>query len=274
MYPPNKLVVTPDDATDTMIIGKPGVAVGSRTRPAVVTRLSDSVPVPILPKFDGRFTIYILLGDLEPQRLEQLKSIDEYIRSSHGSIFGRYGKDFVHKVIPQAKRMPALRIPRTNIPSCENKANEAEATFPEGRVLYSYDYDDIPQITAAHIAPPHALFRVSVAVTNPVASSTIQDELMPILYPRANAPASAKQSHILQPAHVYCDDIPIISPYRQTAPEAGLVFEHPLHIKWGVDVKVGAIVIARPDAHVGMKTIGINVDAWRKVEAYFDSVFV
>ena len=266
-------VVTPNGATDTMVIGKPGVAVGSRTRPAIVTRLSDSVPVPILPKFDGRFTIYILLGNLEePQRLEQLKSIDEYIRSSHGSIFGRYGKDIVVEAKSHAKRMPALRIPRTS--KSEHKTTEEEAAFPEGRVLYTYNYDDIPQITAPHIAPAHALFRVSVAVTNPVASSTIQDELMPILYPRANAPVSTKQSHILQPAHVYCDDVPILSPYRQTAPEAGLVFEHPLHMKWGVDVKAGAIVIARPDAHVGMKTIGVDVDAWRKVEAYFDGMFV
>ena len=258
-----------------MTIGQPGVAVGSRTRPAIVTRLSDSVPVPILPQFDGRFTIYILLGNLEePQRLEQLKNIDDYVHSSHGSIFKKYGKDIVVEDKPIAKRTPALRIPRTSIPSCKNTINGAEEPFPEGRVLYSYDYDDIPQITAAYIAPPHSLFRVSVAVTNPVSSSTVQSELMPILYPRAGTPAADKQSRILQPAHVFCDDIPIISPYRQTAPEAGLVFDHPLHTKWGVDVKVGAVIIARPDGHVGLKTSGVDVEAWKKVEAYFAGVLV
>jgi phenol 2-monooxygenase (NADPH) len=269
------LVVTSNGGTDAMTIGQPGVAVGSRTRPAVVIRLSDSVPVPILPQFDGRFTIYILLGNLEePQRLEQLKNIDEYIRSSNGSIFGRYGDDIVVEDKPKAKRTPALRIPRTSIPTSKDKAIETEEPFPEGRILYSYNYDDIPQITAALLAPPHSLFRVSVAVTNPIASNEVQDDLMSILYPRTSAPDSAKHSRILQPAHVYCDDIPIVSPYRQTAPEAGLVFEHPLHSKWGVDAKVGAVVVARPDGHVGLKTVGADVDAWKKVEAYFDGILL
>ncbi|KAF8813039.1 hypothetical protein BYT27DRAFT_7158778 [Phlegmacium glaucopus] len=279
VYSPNMLVVTPDGNPDSMVIGQPGVAIGSRTRPAVVTRLSDSVPVPILPQFDGCFTIYILTGDLEElHRLDQLKSIDEYVRSKEdGSIFGRYGKDILVEDKPKAKRMPALRIPRTSIPSClKDKAAEAEegANFPEGRVLYSYDYDDIPQITAEHLARPHSLFRISVAVTNPISSLTIQDTLMPLLYPLASAPAASKNSRVLQPAHVYCDDVPVVSPYRQTAPEKGLVFEHPLHAKWGVDVKVGAVVVARPDGHVGLKVPGVGVEQWMSVERYFEGMLV
>jgi len=273
------VTVTPNNNTDTMTIGQPGVAVGSRTRPAVVTRLSDSVPVSILPQFDGRFTVYILLGDVEtvPEQVEQLKSIDEYVRSSSvGSIFGKYGKDIIVEDKPKARRMPALRIPDTSAAFCHNKdILDNSPTFPEGRVLYSYDYDDIPQITGAHLAPAHSLFRVSVAVTNPISSSTIQDTLLPLLYPSASAAAAAPvKTRILQPAHVFCDDIPVISPYRHTAPEAGLVFEHPLHQKWGVDIKVGAIIIARPDGHVGLKTKGVGVDAWKEVELYFDGILV
>ncbi|KAF8810821.1 hypothetical protein BYT27DRAFT_7185492 [Phlegmacium glaucopus] len=276
VYSPNMLVVTPDGNPDSMVIGQPGVAIGSRTRPAVVTRLSDSVPVPILPQFDGRFTIYILTGDLEkPQRLDQLKSIDEYVHSREdGSIFGRYGKDIIVEDKPKAKRMPALRIPQTSIPSSLLYKAEEGANFPEGRVLYSYDYDDIPQITAEYLARPHSLFRISVAVTNPISSPTIQDTLMPLLYPLASAPAASKNSHVLQPAHVFCDDVPVVSPYRQTAPEKGLVFEHPLHAKWGVDVKVGAVVVARPDGHVGLKVPGVGVEQWMSVERYFEGMLV
>ncbi|KAF9567998.1 hypothetical protein CPC08DRAFT_702816, partial [Agrocybe pediades] len=276
VYSPSTITVTPDNKLDSMTIGQPGVAIGSRTRPAVVTRISDSVPVPILPQFDGRFTIYILLGDLnaDPERLEQLRSIDEYVKSSSiGSIFGKYGKDINVEEKPKARRMPALRIPDTSAAFCTANGAQAQdsSPFPEGRVLYSYDYHDIPQITAAHIAPPHSLFRVSVAVTNTISESTIQDTLMPLLYPSsASSAATPVKSRILQPANVYCDDIPVVSPYRHTAPEAGLVFEHPLHQKWGVDAKVGAVVVARPDGHVGLKTRGVGVDAWKEVEAYFD----
>lgn len=269
------IVSTPDGTPDCTIIGQPGVAVGARTRPAVVTRLSDSVPVPVLPQFDGRFTIYFLLGDLEePQRLEQLKDIDKYIRSSNGSIFEKFGDDIIVEDKPKAKRTPALRIPRTSIPSSKDKATEEEEPFPEGRIIYSYEYDDIPQITAEVLAPPHSLFRVTVAVTNHNSSSTVQNDLMSILYPRTNAPASTKHSRILQPAHAFSDDIPIVSPYRQSAPDAGHIFEHPLHSKWGVDARVGAVIVARPDGHVGLKTVGVNVDAWKQVETYFDGILL
>ncbi|KAE9391857.1 hypothetical protein BT96DRAFT_959459 [Gymnopus androsaceus JB14] len=285
VYAPNMLTSSQISDTPKMVIGKPGVAIGSRTRPAVVTRLSDSVPVPILPQFDGRFTIYVLIGDCASKgQLEKLKAVDEYVRSSDGSIFGRYGSNVVVEDKSVAKRMPLLRIPRyttSESESCQSlsSSSKAESAFPQGRKLYSYNYDDIPQITAAYHAPLHSLFRVNIIVSNPVGESAVQDELLPMLYPQKGTTTPATRSHILKPANVYCDDIPVVSPYRQTAPESGLVFEHPMHMKWGVDVgvegaaaAVGAIIVARPDGHVGVRTAGFGVEAWKEVEAYFGGI--
>ncbi|KAG6884832.1 hypothetical protein C0993_007953 [Termitomyces sp. T159_Od127] len=136
-------------------VGKPDVIPGARTRPAVVTRLSDLVPVPIVSRFDGRFTLYFLVGDLSKNNgLEQLVNLDAFLRRP-GSMFSR-------------------------------------------------------------------------------------------------------------------DDIPLVSPYRQTAPEAGAIFEHPMHSKWGVDPNVGSIVVVRPDGHIALKTIGFGVEEYQEVEAYFE----
>ncbi|EPQ54395.1 hypothetical protein GLOTRDRAFT_76869 [Gloeophyllum trabeum ATCC 11539] len=220
VYDPSLITTTQSGETDSMTIGKPGVAVGSRTRPAVVHRLSDSVPVPVLSPFDGRFTVYILAGDLsQPGALDRLKEIDAYIRSSQGSVFAKYGSDIDVHAKEVRKRMPKLQVPTAH----ESKSAGAEA-FPPGRVLYHYDYDD-----------------------------------------------DKKHSRIFDPAHFFTDDIPVVNPYRETAPEAGLVFEHPMHKKWGVDEKSGAIIVARPDAHVALKTEGFGKDAWAQVEKYFDA---
>ncbi|TFK36294.1 FAD binding domain-containing protein [Crucibulum laeve] len=267
VYSPNVVTVTKDGKPDSMTIGQPGVAVGSRTRPAQVTRLSDSVPVPILPPFDGRFTIYFLVGDLSSsEAFGRLQEVDTYIRKSNGSIFSRFGKDIDVHAKPIAERMPHLRIPLT---STSNEARP-DASFAPGRSLYTYEYDEIPQIMADVQAAPHSLFRVSSITTSGIDSPAVQEKLLEVLNPRYSSPEEAKHSRIFHPAHFYCDDLPIVSPYRQTAPEAGLVFEHPLHTKWGVDVSQGSIIIARPDAHVALKTTGFGVEAWKEVEAYFE----
>ncbi|KDQ51273.1 hypothetical protein JAAARDRAFT_185320 [Jaapia argillacea MUCL 33604] len=292
VYEPSALTVTPTGKTDLMAIGHPGVAIGSRTRPAVVTRLSDSVPVPILSQFDGRFTIYILVGDLtEPGALDRLKDLDAYIRESAGSIFHKFGFDVNVEEKQVHKRMPSLQIPTTHggnllvdgytfgnasgySANGNGNAHAKSEAFPAGRILYHYDYDDIPQITGDYLSRPHSLFRVSVVTTSSTSSTFVLNDLLPLLYPTADDQEDKKHSRIFHPAHFYCDDIPIISPYRETAPEAGVVFENPMHQKWDVDRKVGSIIVARPDAHVAMKTNGFGRESWESVEQFFSGFLV
>ncbi|KAK7053492.1 hypothetical protein VNI00_004118 [Paramarasmius palmivorus] len=267
VYGVSELTVTPTGEPETMTVGKPGVAIGSRTRPAVVTRLADSVPVPILPRFDGKFSIYIFVGSLEaPNVLENLKAIDNYIRNSGGSIFSKYGANVDVHAKAIADRMPTLRIP--------NGSATIDPNFAEGRLLYTHDYEDIPQVCGEYLAPPHTLFRVSVITTTSAQSPLIQGTVLDMLYPLESDQPENKRSRILHPAYFFSDDIPIVSPYRETAPEAGTLFENPMHQKWAVDPSVGSIVIARPDAHVGTKTVGFGVEAWKQVESYFRGFLV
>ncbi|EEB87036.1 hypothetical protein MPER_15799, partial [Moniliophthora perniciosa FA553] len=93
--------------------------------------------------------------------------------------------------------------------------------------------------------------------------------ILDMLYPCESDKAQDKRSRILHPAWFFSDDIPIVSPYRETAPEAGTLFENPMHQKWAIDPIIGSIVVARPDAHVGTKTVGFGVEAWKEVESYF-----
>ncbi|TFK52668.1 hypothetical protein OE88DRAFT_1658051 [Heliocybe sulcata] len=272
VYSPSLVTVTQSGKAESMEVGKPGVVVGSRTRPAMVHRLSDSVPVHALSPFDGRFTIYILAGDLEkPGALERLKALDAHIRESKGSIFAKYGQEIDVHEKEIAKRMPKLQVPTAH--AHEGKINGFSAAekpaFPPGRVLYHYDYDDIPQITEGVLARPNTLVRVTVVATNSVSSPFVLDTLMGLLYPKYSDPAEKKHSQIFHPAHFFVDDIPVVNPYRETAPDAGLVFKNPMHSKWGAG-EDGAIFVARPDAHVALKTNGLGKEAWAEVERYFD----
>ncbi|KAI0055304.1 hypothetical protein BV25DRAFT_1843048 [Artomyces pyxidatus] len=289
VYEPSTLISTPSNEVDTLVVGKPGVPTGSRTRPAKVTRVSDTVPVSIQPRFDGRFTIYVLAGDLEkPDALNRLLQLDGHIRQTNGSIFGRYGREIDVFSKPVSKRMPSLLAPSpepdltmnpigalTN--GCANghaKPVNAKIPIPAGRQLYTYEYDDIPQITGEHAARPHSLFRVSVITTTPSSNKLVLNEIMDRAYPRAGSAGSTEASRIFHPAHFYCDDIATLSPYRQSAPEAGAVFEHQLHSKWGVDERIGAIIVARPDGHVGLKVAGFGAEAWADVEKHFEGFLV
>ncbi|KAI0043506.1 FAD/NAD(P)-binding domain-containing protein [Auriscalpium vulgare] len=273
VYEPSVLVSTGSNEADAFTIGKPGVPVGSRTRPAKVTRVSDTIPVSIQPRFDGRFTIYILVGNLEKAgALDRLLDLDAYIQESKGSIFARYGREIDVYSKPVAERMPRLLTPQY-----DNHANgieapapkAAKATVPVGRRLYTYNYDDIPQITGEHASVPHSLFRTSVVTTTAATSKFVLDDIMDRTYPRAGSAGAAAKSRLFHPAHFYCDDIATLSPYRESAPEAGAVFEHQLHAKWAVDTGVGAVIIARPDGHVGMRTVGYGREQWAAVEKYF-----
>ncbi|KZT25444.1 hypothetical protein NEOLEDRAFT_1114768 [Neolentinus lepideus HHB14362 ss-1] len=274
VYTPSLLTVTQSGKVETMTIGKPGIVVGSRTRPAIVHRLSDSVPVPVLSPFDGRFTVYILAGDLEkPGALERLKDLDAYIRESKGSIFTKYGQEIDVHAKEASRRMPKLLLPTAHAHEGAKANGVPTEEFPPGRVLYHYDYDDIPQITEGVLPRPHSLIRVTVVATNPVSSPFVLDTLLPLLYPKYSDADEHKYSQIFQPAHFCTDDIPIVNPYRETAPEAGTVFTHPMHAKWGVDGD-GAIFVARPDAHVALKTSGVGREAWKEIETYFDRFLV
>lgn len=85
---------------------------------------------------------------------------------------------------------------------------------------------------------------------------------------------SVVNSRLFQPQNFFCDDIPVISPYRDSTPEAGLVFEHPIHEKWDVDVMTGSIVVVRPDGHIGVVTRGFGTDAWQNVQHYFEGFLI
>lgn len=245
-----------------MTIGKPGIAIGARVRPATVTRLSDSVPVPILSPFDGRFTIYLLVGDLTiPGMFQRLLDLNAYIEQSDDSIFQKFGADLGDKHI--SHRLHPMRRPSPRCPATP------EETIPKGRELYTYSYDDIPQITADYVAGTHSIFRMSVVTTSKNISDVVLDKVMGALYPRIQSPG--KRSRVFCPQHFFCDDIPIISPYRDTAPEEGCIFENPMHRKWCVSPRVGSIIVARPDGHVGLRTDGFGIESWAEVEAYFEA---
>ncbi|KAF5377824.1 hypothetical protein D9615_006786 [Tricholomella constricta] len=247
-------------------IGKPNVIVGTRARPAIVTRVSDSVPVPILSPFDGRFTIYFLVGDLsKADAFERLLSLDAFLTRPK-SIFWRFGSHLPYK--PSHRRLsPMLLRPA-------DSHNASERCLPKGRELYTYIHDDIPQPTACYHGSAHSIFQTSIITTLGNTSSFINDRITDLLYPKQQQASThhtnTHTSPIFRPHRFFCDDLPIVSPYRETAPEAGPIFEHPLHSKWGVDPAVGAIVVARPDGHVAAKTTGFGVEAWLEVEAYFE----
>ncbi|KAG5644325.1 hypothetical protein DXG03_008683 [Asterophora parasitica] len=244
-------------------IGKPDVNVGTRTRPATVTRVSDSVPVPILSPFDGRFTIYFLVGDLaRTGALERLVNLDAYLKRPR-SIFWRFGSNPTDK--PIHRRLSPMQRPASQ--------SASEQRIPKGRELYTYIYDDIPQATARYHSLSHSILQTSIVTTLGNTSSFVNDHITNLLYPKQR-PSTHHTSPIFRPHRFFCDDIPIVSPYRDTAPEAGSIFEHPMHSKWGVDPAVGAIVVARPDGHIALKTTGFDVDAWLEVESYFEGFLI
>ncbi|KAL1734208.1 FAD binding domain-containing protein [Schizophyllum commune] len=250
-YPPSALAVGADTKTD-FDVGRPGIAVGARLKPGSATRVSDMVVTSVIPRFDGRFTIFVLVGDLAVDgAVDRLLALDDYI-SSTGSIFTKYSGD-------------ATCGPR---PVCEPlylSTVDKSSSIPPGRKLYTHDYTAVPQISGAYHAPQHKLFRVAVATTTDATHPAITQRLYPQLHPTI---VSEHPSHLFAPLGFYCDDRAVLSPYRKSFPEAGAVLEHPLHEKWGVGAE-GAIVVGRPDGHVGMIAKGCDVEAWKEVEAYF-----
>ncbi|KAL1742576.1 FAD binding domain-containing protein [Schizophyllum fasciatum] len=233
-------------------VTRPGVTVGARLKPAFATRVSDMVTAPILARFDGRFSIFVLAGDLEADgAFDRLTALDDYITST-GSIFEKYTGN-------------AGCAPRSVCEPLYLSANGASDAIPPGRVLYTHDYNDVPQITGAYHAPRHGLFRVAVATTADSTSDIIMHRLAPKLHLLM---APEHKSQLFAPLNFFCDDEPVLSPYRESFPEGGDVLEHPLHGKWGVGPE-GAIIVGRPDGHVGMFAKGCTVKAWKEVEAYF-----
>ncbi|KAF9897399.1 hypothetical protein BX616_005668 [Lobosporangium transversale] len=49
-----------------------------------------------------------------------------------------------------------------------------------------------------------------------------------------------------------------------------------LHQKYGVDAKhgPGAIIVVRPDSHIGYRVLGTNKGSWEEVDQYFESILV
>ncbi|KAG6864885.1 hypothetical protein C0991_006572 [Blastosporella zonata] len=257
VYP--RTLLTASRKRPAVKIGKPDVIPGARTRPAIVTRLSDFVPVPIGSRFDGRFTLYFLVGDLSKNNaLERLVDLDSCLRRPR-SIFSRFGSSLAN--IPSAQRLNPIT------------SSTCQRNIPRGRALYTYEYDDIPQATEQYHGPSHTIFHTSIITTLGSTSSFVDDHVTKLIYPTNLAPTS-QASPIFRPHHFFSDDIPIVSPYRQTAPESGAIFEHPMHNKWGVDPEVGSIVVSRPDGHIALKTVGFGVEAWQEVEAYFDGFLI
>ncbi|KAG6856429.1 hypothetical protein H0H87_004555 [Tephrocybe sp. NHM501043] len=240
-------------------VGKPDAIPGSRTRPAIVTRLSDLVPVPIASRFDGRFTLYFLVGDLSKNNaLQGLVDLDTHLRRPR-SIFSRYGSTL--DSLPSNQRL----ISATN--------SALQSSLPRGRAFYSYDYDDIPQATEQYHGASHTIFRTSVVTTLSSTSDFVDQHITKLIYPTNQLPTHQATS-IFRPHCFFSDDIPVVSPYRQTAPEAGAIFEHPMHNKWGVDPQVGSIIVVRPDGHIALKTDGFDMEAWQEVEGYFEGFLI
>ncbi|KAG6826241.1 hypothetical protein H0H92_000593 [Tricholoma furcatifolium] len=261
VYP--RTLLTASHKRPAIGIGKPGIIPGGRIRPAIVTRLSDLVPVPIVAPFDGRFTLYFLVGDLsQNDTFERLLNLDNLLRRPQ-SIFQRFGSSNRHK--PYTHRLSELRPPLNN--------SASERIIPQGRVLYSYIYDDIPQATQPFHGPTHSIFHTRIITTLGSTCSFVDENIMSLIYPE-NPSAAEHPSPLFRPQHFFSDDIPIVSPYRQTAPEAGAILEHPMHNKWGVDPDVGSIVVVRPDGHVSLKTVGFDVEAWMEVETYFEGFLI
>ncbi|KAG6834834.1 hypothetical protein H0H93_007085 [Arthromyces matolae] len=245
-------------------IGKPDVIPGSRIRPACVTRLSDMVPVPIAPTFDGRFMLYFLVGDLSQNgSLERLVKLDAFLRRPR-SIFSRFGSNLSLK--PSERRLsPSPMVPMKST---------SDLNLPKGRALYTYVYDDIPQPTEQYHGSSHSIFNTSIISTIPSTSPFIDEHITRLIYPTTQLCIGQTPSPIFRPHRFYSDDIPIVSPYRQSAPEAGAIFEYPLHQKWGVDVDCGSIVVVRPDGHVALKTDGFGIEVWQEVESYFEGFLI
>lgn len=251
-YSPSFLAVGADDKTES-VVGRPGLTVGARLKPAAATRVSDMVLSSVIPRFDGRFTIFVLAGDLEAEdAADRLVALDDYITST-GSIFAQYTGSVACKPLPVC------------MPLCLGQAIGSDGAVPPGRRLYTHDYNAVPQITGAYHASPHGLFRVVVATTSESTSDVILHGLAPKLHPFT---VPERKSHIFAPLGFFCDDEPALSPYRESYPEAGHILEHPLHEKWGVGSE-GAVVVMRPDSHVGVIAKGCGVQAWKEVEAYF-----
>ncbi|KAI0314263.1 hypothetical protein OF83DRAFT_1137551 [Amylostereum chailletii] len=265
-YQPSLLVVEGEgEDTSQLTIGMPGLPVGSRTRPATVTRVCDDVPVSVIPRLDGRFTIYVLPGDLHQLgALGRLDKLDAFLRTSE-SIFARYGHDIDLHALPIAKRM------------CFSDTSVGETkdleSVPPGRRLYTFDEEDIPHITGAQSARPHSLFRILVITTTVSTDELVVGDLTRRIYPRAGT-KDAGASRVFHPAHFFSDDIPVLSPFRDSQPEMGAMLAHPLYQKWSVPDNVGAIVVARPDGYVGLRTAGFGVESWQKVEDYFSGFLV
>ncbi|KAI5824351.1 FAD/NAD(P)-binding domain-containing protein [Schizophyllum commune Tattone D] len=250
-YPPSVLAVGADTKSD-FDVGRPGIAVGARLKPAFATRVSDMVVTSVVPRFDGRFTIFVLAGDLTADgAVDRLLALDDYI-SSTGSIFAKYAGSATCGPRPVCEPLYLSTADRTS-------------PIPPGRRLYTHDYTVVPQISGAYHAPQHGLFRVAVATTTDATHPTITQRLYPKLHPLS---VSERPSHLFAPLGFYCDDQAVLSPYRESFPEAGSLLEHPLHEKWGVGAE-GSIVVGRPDGHVGMIAKGCGVEVWKEVEAYF-----
>lgn len=247
VYSPNLLVAKSPKQVETFNPDAPGTPIGGRTRPALMRRFSDASIVPVHTRFDGRFTIYLLVGDLERQgTVDALLILDDYITSS-GSIFTRYGHDTHMEEISVHSRMPST-----------NSTTMAAADAPDTRQFYTYENDDMPQIDGGYGTRSHPVFRPMIITTTSDTQAFQLDSLM-----KRASPLGISTSRLLHPSRFFSDDCPALSPFGEG------VLQHPVHAKWGVDQGVGATVIVRPDGHVGAYIEGYGIGAWKDLEKYF-----
>ena len=227
---------------------KPSAPVGGRTRPALMKRLSDGSIVSVHPRFDGRFTIFLLVGDLKhPGTVDSLLSLDDYI-TSLGSIFTRYGESVRIEDTPIHLRMRPI----------DGNTKTGSVPIPEGRKLYTYEDDDLPRIDGGHGTRSHSLFRSMVITTTKDAEVFQLHSFMARV-----SPLGRPKSRLLHPSRLFSDSCAAVSPFEEA------ILRHPVHEKWGIDQGAGAIVVVRPDGHVGMRADGYGISAWKEVERYF-----
>jgi phenol 2-monooxygenase len=221
------------------LIGGEGLIVGRRLLPATVKRYSDGKPTKILDAvpFDGRFTVFLCFGDLTiPGKAENLEGLTRILHRPNG------------------------------IWECLQTKCSGSGMEPLMRI--------IGVTTASHLSPEF--------------SALVYSHLK--LRVASNAAAEISHPTLFDTRSLYTDDIPCLSPYKSyavpspfptttsidpaTVHAAAGILLHPLHQKWDVNPETGAIVVVRPDGHVGTLAPSANADGWMVVERYFRKFIV
>jgi hypothetical protein len=108
---------------------------------------------------------------------------------------------------------------------------------------------------------------------------TNRAELLFMVHVLASAPSLSPSSS----SHLDTDNLPVVEAgvdiLAGNKAGEGKIYLDPqgiVHQRYGVSVKnsPGAIVVVRPDSHLGYRVLGINDSAWNEVNSYFESILI